>query len=205
MNLIEQKVKIIHVSPVKYIDQAARVCYKSEGEKSLIPKLLKKGHTSPLEFMDMIVEITCDRGISHELVRHRLCSFCQESTRYVDYKKELTFIIPIWAENIPSGRYLIGDCPIDVTQAELLWFNSMLEVELVYKRLRQAGWSPQKARSVLPHSLTTRIYMKANMTEWRHIFKLRRGEDVHPQMKNLMEDLFQKAQKKIPEVFSDMI
>ena len=215
---------------LKQIEIAARTCYKSEdkieyddildcrtGEyipsyhaksaRPLIQKLIKNGHEAMLEFGGMItVKFICDRGVSHELVRHRISSFAQESTRYCNYGNDehITFIIPCWFDNMAetTGTGLRGF--IIKNKEEGIWINTMLSTEVDYQLLIQNGWSPQQARSVLPNSLKTEINVSANIREWRHILKLRTANAAHPQMQELMRPLLKEFQEKIPILFDDI-
>ena len=152
------------------IERAARTCYKSEGDikegsaEILLEKLIKSEHTAMLEFADVTVRIITNRGVTHELVRHRIASFAQESTRYCNYSKEqfgheLTFIRPVFWE-FCQDKY--GK-----------WEQSMARAEKEYFELLEMGAAPQEARDVLPNALKTEICIKTNFREWRHIFKLR--------------------------------
>lgn len=192
----------------KDIEIASRTCYKSEQKitvnsyKELIPKLLSKNHEAMLEFGGMInVLFVCDRGVSHELVRHRLCSFAQESTRYCNYSTDkfdngITFIIPEWLQ-----KYSLDPNP---PREYLIWIDTMSDAEIAYNNLIYHGWTPQQARSVLPNSLKTEINISANIREWRHIFKLRTSSAAHPQMKELMIPLLNEFKSKIPILFDDI-
>jgi thymidylate synthase (FAD) len=198
----------------KEIELAARTCYQSEGKitedsyKALIAKLIKSGHEAMLEFGPSItVKFVCDRGVSHELVRHRLCDFAQESTRYCNYSKndEIVFITPPWIRNMPDpficdNSYSFNHVDVDTA----LWMESLLNSEASYLRLLELGWQPQQARAVLPNSLKTEINMKANIREWRHIFRLRCSPKAHPQMRELMIPLLQHFQRFAPELFNDI-
>ena len=160
-----------------------------------ISRLIKTGHHTPLEMASATVEITCDRGVSHELVRHRLASFNQESTRYCNYEKaqfdnEITVIRPFfWKTN--SALY--SD-----------WHRGMVNAESVYFDLLSLGATSQEARSVLPNSLKTSIIMTANMREWRHIFKLRCSKQSHPQMVQIMRPLLKEFYTRSPVIFEDI-
>ena len=226
MKLIKASYEII--TPIngeeilKQIELAARTCYKSEDKveyimnthgspsftassaRVLIPKLIKNGHEAMLEFGGAItVKFICDRGVSHELVRHRLASFAQESTRYCNYGKDehITFIIPCWLD-IKEGTI---SPRIVNTHAERWWVNHMTRSEEAYNELIKIGWSPQQARSVLPNSLKTEINVSANIREWRHILKLRTSKAAHPQMRELMCPLLDELKNKIPILFDDII
>ena len=161
-----------------------------------------------LEFGGNIhVKIICDRGVSHELVRHRLASFAQESTRYCNYGKDehIIFIIPNQLERI--NECICTDIrDIEHTsQGEAIWITNMLYSELHYNILmKDYKWTPQQARSVLPNSLKTEINISANIREWRHILKLRTSKAAHPQMRELMCPLLDELKSKIPILFDDI-
>jgi len=208
------------------LEKAIRTCYKSEkainatsadklirtGDKSII----KRGHESTLEHASMSVRFVCDRGVSHELVRHRHCSFSQESTRYVNYSPEgknndegdMQFILPSWLNtpgNTLCGKYGINhfnDCSPDTT-AEI-WMYQMDEAMSVYNWLIREGWKPEQARSVLPNSLKTEIVVTTNMRDWRHIFHLRCDKTAHPQMRELMIPLWCELAKKCPTLLDSV-
>jgi thymidylate synthase (FAD) len=206
----------------KEIELAARNCYKSEDRIAegtdllMAKKLITLGHEAMLEFGPSItVEFVCDRGVSHELVRHRLCSFAQESTRYCNYAKEehVEFIIPPWVYITPcdypiTWKNKFGTCenePIFKNAPDSRWFWSMALAERDYFRISEEGWVPQQARAVLPNSLKTDIYIKANIREWRHIFVQRTSVKAHPQMRELMIPLLYDFQILAPALFNDII
>ncbi len=186
---------------LRNIEAFGRVCYKSEGnitEDSAAPfiqRLLKRGHESVIEHEKITVKIICDRGVSHEIVRHRIASYSQESTRYCNYSKdkfgnELTFIKPLfWKED--SQEYKI-------------WADQMRIVEENYIKLIQLGVAPEQARSILPNSLKTEIVVTMNLREWRHFFKLRTDERAHPQMREISIPLLKKMCELLPPVFEDL-
>lgn len=192
--------------------------YKAVSARHLIEKLISRGHEAMLEFGGMIaVKFICDRGISHELVRHRVASFAQESTRYCNYSKDehIQFIIPNWIEDLKEGIY--NDVQITTNVDEVQWLSLMLNAEHCYNNLinqinpitnkidlRCRKWSPQEARSVLPNSLKTEINVSANIREWRHIFKLRTATGAHPQLRELMCPLLDEFKTKIPILFDDI-
>lgn len=198
------------------IEQAGRTCYKSEDritEDSAIGfcrHVLSRGHLSVIEHESFSVRFVIDRGVSHELVRHRLCAFSQESTRYCNYRGGVEFIIPPWCAGaacdsevsrkdvlIHSQAYL-GSTSID------RWIWAMAAAEDCYLALLEKGWSPQQARSVLPNSLKTEIVCTANLREWRHILTLRCSPAAHPQMREVMVPLLRELQAKLPVVFDDI-
>lgn len=189
---------------LKRIERAGRTCYKSEDKitdesaPAFIKKILAMGHESVIEHEKVTVRIVCDRGVTHELVRHRLCAFSQESTRYCDYHKngEIQVIEPcFWPKNT--------DVP-EIEDKWILWRSAMIDAEHRYNMLRDMGASPQEARSVLPNSLKTEIVVTANLREWRHIFRLRTSRKAHPQMREVMIPLLAEFKERIPVVFDDI-
>jgi thymidylate synthase (FAD) len=194
------------------IDYAARTCYQSDMSRAtrarFIRNLVKNGHHSVLEHGHITVEFTTDRGVSHELVRHRLASYSQESTRYCDYGGEVTFVIPSWFEH-PLSEYqsLVDEDPTsaEFDGAELLWLEHMIAAEKAYQNLREHGcWTPQQARSVLPNSLKTSIVVTANPREWRHILELRTSPAAHPDIRALMLPLLSDFARLAPLLFGDI-
>lgn len=187
------------------IEQVARTCYKSEGkiqegsDAKMVASLIKSGHEAMLEHASVTVKFVVDRGISHELVRHRLASFAQESTRYCNYSKddfgsEITFIIPEYLEYKSEGWNI--------------WKESMKQAEDAYFKMLDFGLSPQQARAVLPNSLKTEVVMTANLREWRHFFKLRALGTTgkpHPQMLEVTVPLLEDFKQMIPVVFDDLV
>jgi len=194
------------------IEKAGRICYKSESPerwdetKKFVTSLIKKGHESVIEHFNITVKFVVDRGVTHELVRHRLASYSQESTRYCNYKGGVTFIIPPWT-NFLSGTFTDSSNCVeywDSTKSERIWFCAMVNAEADYQNLLKEGWTPQQARSVLPNSLKTEIVMTANLREWRHVFKLRTSPAAHPQMREIMMPLLEEFKRLIPAVFDDI-
>lgn len=191
---------------LRRIEAAGRTCYKSE---SLVPasefvqKILKSGHESVIEHESISVRIICDRGVTHEIVRHRLVAYSQESTRYCNYKGGVTFVIPPWMD-IKPGEYEYGDPLLTGSLPDLIWRKSLYDAEYSYIELLKLGWSPQQARSVLPNSLKTEIVMTANIREWRHILKLRTPKAAHPQMREVMIPILKEFKHIIPILFDDI-
>lgn len=186
---------------LKRIERAGRTCYKSEDKitdesaPAFVKKILFMGHESVLEHEKVTVRVVCDRGVTHEIVRHRLCAFSQESTRYCDYHKsgEIQVIDPcFW----PAG--------FEHEDTRGLWLNAMVNAERIYNVLREHGASPQEARSVLPNSLKTEIVVTADLREWRHIFRLRTSKRAHPQMREIMVPLLAEFKSRIPVIFDDI-
>lgn len=216
MNLIHASYEILTPiealkSALSLLETAGRVCYKSEDKitpvsaEPFIKGIIQRGHESVIEHISLSVRFVVDRGVSHELVRHRLASFSQESTRYCNYgKKGVTFVIPPWC-SISPGEYGIGTPVRSYVTADSLWFQSMWEAAISYNLLLQQGWTPQQARSVLPNSLKTEVVMTANLREWRHILNLRTSKVAHPQMLEVMIPLLRELQSILPVIFGDIV
>ena len=158
---------------------------------------LLKYITAPTEFhvKRTTVKFICDRGVSHEFVRHRVFSFAQESTRYCNYTKdkfnnELTFIIPCWIKDLKEGTYY-AYCEYHHSKndASKRWFDSCMSSEFVYTNLIEEGWKPQEARTILPNSLKTELIMTGFNDDWQNFFKLRCAPNAHPQAKELADML----------------
>lgn len=183
------------------IELTGRVCYKSEGKITpdsaggFVRRILANGHESVLEHEKLTVRIICDRGVTHELVRHRIASYSQESTRYCNYslnkyENELTFIRPFfWNDDPEKFR---------------IWEEAMAAAERSYLELTARGATPQEARSVLPNSLKTEIVATMDLREWRHFFKLRAAPAAHPQMREVAVPLLKAFQEAVPVVFEDI-
>ena len=205
MKIIEPSVELIgeidSEKIMKHIEMAGRVCYKSESRISdksaekFIANIIKSGHESVIEHVSITFKIICDRGITHEIVRHRLASYSQESSRYCDYSAdkfsgELTFIKPcFWTEDDENF---------------LLWKKTMQILEENYLAMRKNGARPEQARSILPNSLKTEIFMTANLREWRHFLKLRTANRAHPQMREVALKIYKILNEKLPIIFADI-
>lgn len=210
MKIIEPSYEIItpldeveSIRRLKQLESAARTCYKSEELTStdetsaivLIRKLIGRNHFAMLEHGSITVRFIIDRGVSHELVRHRIASFAQESTRYCNYSKD----------KFDNEITVIRPCYLDKKSAEYdIWKRAMEYAENSYFDLLCKGQSPQEARAVLPNSLKTELVVTANYREWRHIFELRCGKAAHPQMQKIMVPLYRELRRKIPIVFDDI-
>ena len=185
------------------IERAGRTCYKSEGKigdgsaEKFIAAIIKRGHESVLEHEKITVRFICDRGVTHELVRHRIASFSQESTRYCNYSQdrfgsELTFIKPcFWEEGKDDDKIA-------------LWTSAMENIEKTYNEMISLGAKPEEARSILPNSLKTEIVVTMNMREWRHYFKLRTAPAAHPQIREISNMLLEEFKAKLPVLFGDI-
>lgn len=197
--IIETKFKGVDV--LKSIERAGRTAYKSEGKinnesyKAFIKMIIENGHEAVLEHQSISVRVICDRGVSHEIVRHRIASYTQESTRYCNYANEkfgneLTFIKPCFWNN-DSDEYK-------------LWKDTMFNIEKKYMQLIKMGAHPQEARSILPNSLKTEIFITMNLREWRHFFKLRTSLNAHPQMQEVANMILNLFKKKVPIIFDNV-
>jgi len=231
MKLIKSSFEILTnidgIKLCKDIELISRTCYRSESKITetsyldFIPKLISRGHFAMLEFGGMItVKFIVDRGVSHELVRHRLSSFAQESTRYCNYGKgeHIQFIIPSWLY-IQEGIIDLDTAYNDYSEYDgsLQWISDCINCERNYlNKVNQINpktgkvdknfkkWTPQEARSVLINSLKTEINMSANIREWREIFKQRTSNAAHPQMQEVMRPLLDEFKQLIPILFNDI-
>lgn len=203
MKTIKASAHILAATPnlEEIIELAGRTCYKSEDKITLdsaeafVAKIRSINHESVLEHGSITVKFIVDRGVSHELVRHRVASFSQESTRYCNYSKdkfgnELTFIEPCFWD---SDGMMLNE-----------WHRACLNAEETYLWMLANGAKAQEARSILPNSLKTEVVMTANPREWRHVFKLRCAEAAHPQMREVMIPLRDEFIQKWPALFKDL-
>lgn len=183
------------------LEKCGRICYKSEGKitegsaDKFISNIIARGHESVLEHCSVTVKFICDRGVSHEIVRHRMASYSQESTRYCNYSQgrfdgEITVIEPCY---LKQG-----------TEAYEAWKNACQKAEDSYFYLLGYGLSPQEARAVLPISLKTEIVMTANIREWRHFFRMRCSGAAHPQMREVAWQALEGFCKEMPVLFEDI-
>jgi len=186
----------------KTLEQVARTCYKSEDKitedssTKLLNRLINVGHEAMIEFFDITVLFVCDRATSQSIVRHRLASYAQESTRYCNYGKdkfdnEVAFIEPFWLENVSK-------------EEQTIFLETVKKTEDAYLELLNKGWKPEQARVVLPSTLKTEINVKMNLREWRHFFKLRTAKNAHPQIQELAIPLLKKFHEKLPVIFEDI-
>lgn len=190
------------VDELKHIERIGRVCYKSEdkitedGEsaRKFVQMIIDRGHEAMIEHSLLSVKFIVDRGVSHELVRHRIASFAQESTRYCNYSKDkfdngVTFIKPLFFHDETYQK----------------WLLAMSLSESAYLDLLSQGATPQEARSVLPNSTKTEIVISANYREWRNFFKLRTAVAAHPQMREVTIPLLRELKERLPIIFDDII
>jgi thymidylate synthase (FAD) len=213
MILVKPSIKFMWMTdnPLNKIEEAGRVAYKSEARItsdsviSFVKMLLKNGHESVLEHASMSYKVICDRGVSHEIVRHRLFSYTQESTRYCNYKSGVTFIIPSWLDIAPGEYKGPDDFLVTRVSTTYLWFYELLRSETAYTELLKMGWVPQQARSVLPNALKTEIVITGNFREWRHFFKLRTAKEAHPQMQEVAKMILEDITKKTTVIFDEYL
>jgi thymidylate synthase (FAD) len=215
LKIVEQSVKLIGLmhpclfskeagdyvtdfDPQKLIEHAGRVCYKSEDKITLdsaskfVEMIAVNQHESVLEHSCASFLIVCDRGVSHEIVRHRIASFSQESTRYCNYGKE------------KFGKEITVIKPPGLTAQQYIFWKDVCEMsEARYLTLLDTGATPQIARSVLPTCLKTEVVMTANFREWKHFLKLRTSPKAHPQMQEIammIEDFLKDVAPTVFEV-----
>ena len=183
------------------LERIGRVCYKSEGNiregsaEKFLRNIVAQGHESVIEHESVTMKVLCDRGVTHEIVRHRIASYSQESTRYCNYSKEkfqgeLTFIRPFFWESDPEK---FG-----------VWKRAMESAERAYLALMDLGATAQEARSVLPNSLKTELVVTMDLREWRHFFRLRTSAAAHPQMRELTLPLLAAFREAVPVVFDGL-
>ncbi len=207
MNIVSASYEILTpiseggIKELQHIEKVGRVCYKSEdkitedGEsaKKFVKMLIDKMHEAMIEHSSLSVKFVVDRGVSHELVRHRIASFAQESTRYCNYSKDkfdnsVTFIKPFFFDDVKYQR----------------WLSAMADAESAYFDLLNSGATPQEARSVLPNSTKTEITITANYREWRSFFKLRTAKAAHPSMREVTIPLLKELKERLPIIFDDI-
>ena len=200
MKIVESSVKILdHLDGngiLQKLELCGRVCYKSEDKitddsaEQFVRMLIKRGHESVLEHVSVTVKFVVDRGVSHEIVRHRIASYNQESTRYCRYGDGIAVIQP---PGIERG-----------TNAYLNWYFGTQNTETAYRDMLSSGISPQIARSVLPTCVKTEIVMTANLREWRHFLRLRMDKSAHPQIREIACKLYDQLAERVPVVFEDL-
>ena len=213
MNIINPSVKLIEAPTyremLRKIERIGRVCYKSEDKitdtsaEQFIRSIIKRGHESVIEHEIISVCVTCDRGVTHEIVRHRLASYAQESTRYCNYSSE-KFDGHISVIDIASGFGW------DLNKAEdrkkyNIWHSAMEQADKHYLQMIEAGAKPEEARSVLPNSTKTEIVMTMNLREWRHFIRLRGSKAAHPQIRQITEMIRAIFVHNYPVFFGDCV
>lgn len=193
---------------LKKIERIGRVCYKSEDKindgsaERFIRSIIKSGHESVIEHESISVRVTCDRGVTHEIVRHRIASYSQESTRYCNYTAD-KFGNQISCIDLATGfRYDLNN-EADQKKYEI-WNRAMEAAEQYYFEMIQAGAKPEEARSILPNSLKTEIVMTMNMREWRHFIRLRGSRAAHPQIVEITKMIQKEFAQRYPVFFEDL-
>ncbi|MBR2797242.1 MAG: FAD-dependent thymidylate synthase [Clostridia bacterium] len=192
------------------ITKAGRVAYQSdrEGEEeTFVRNLIRRGHESVLEHAKVSVVVACDRGVTHETVRHRIASYTQESTHYINYaggkfKGDITYIAIMGGIQREKAMAHLSAQQIGVIVAE--WMEACRDAEKHYNRMIELGATPRIARSVLNNSTKAQIVITMNMREWRHFFKLRSAANAHPQMREVAEMLLEAFKSAIPVIFDDI-
>jgi len=186
------------------IEKAGRICYRSENKitddsaHKFIKNLIKLGHESVIEHCSITVKIICDRGVSHEIVRHRIASYSQESTRYCNYthdkfENELCFIEPCFWNNDLENESL-----------KEIWLESLRMIEENYFNMIELGAKPEEARSILPNSLKTEMFVTMNLRAWRHFLKLRINKKSHPQIREIANIVLKEFTENLPIFFDDI-
>lgn len=212
MQVIKPSIEIIDMEDyekiVKKIERIGRVCYKSEGKitedsaEKFIKGLLTRQHESVIEHENVTVLFVCDRGVTHEIVRHRIASYSQESTRYCNYSGD-KFDNQITVIDLASGFQYDLSKENDKAKYEV-WTKAMENAEQSYFRMLELGATPQEARSVLPNSLKTEIVVTMNLRSWRNFFRLRVDSHAHPQMREVATMLYEEFKKRLPVFVADL-
>mgnify|MGYP001602139841 CR=1 FL=1 len=209
MKIIKPSIEVLDILDqtviLKRLELVGRTCYKSEDKITdtscveFVRKIIKSGHHAIVEHYNIAVKVICDRGVTHEIVRHRISSYAQESTRYCNYGSgkfgnEITVIDPCF--------WRISNFQVDSKM--ILWRQAMENAEKIYLLLIEHGATPQEARSVLPNSLKTEIIMTMNLREWRHFLTLRTSKAAHPQMREIANMILSEFKSKLPVIFEDI-
>jgi len=185
------------VAMLRRIETFARISHRSEDrqtddswERFIQAVVLQHADWSVTEHCSATVIFRLDRGVTHELVRHRIGAYTQESTRFVNYgNKEIEFIIPEFADNEMAFKS---------------WQNSVMEAETSYKLLLKYGAAPQIARSVLPNATASTIAVTYNLRNWRHVFMMRTTKETHPDLRRVMIPLLQEFKQRVPLLYDDV-
>jgi thymidylate synthase (FAD) len=194
---------------LKKIERIGRVCYKSEDKikedsaEGFVRGIIKRGHESVIEHESISVKVICDRGVSHEIVRHRIASYSQESTRYCNYT-EGKFNGHISVIDIATGFGWDLNDPTDEKKYRI-WFHAMMDADLHYQEMIAAGAKAEEARSVLPNSTKTELVMTMDLREWRHFIRLRGSKAAHPQMQEVAHMIAAEFAKRYPVFFEDCV
>lgn len=200
------------------LEKIGRTCYKSENKitsssaDAFIEMLVEKGHWAMLEHRSVSIRFICDRGVSHEIVRHRVASYAQESTRYCDYSKSkfdgsiavinMKDVMAMEVGKVHDGAMITLE---HATEWLHIWTSAIRDAEEAYIKLRKAHCPAQLARSVLPNSLKTEIVVTMNLREWYHFFTLRTAAAAHPQMQELTIPLLRRFQEWFPMIYGGVL
>jgi thymidylate synthase (FAD) len=189
---------------LRQVEQAGRISHRSEQkmtddsfQRFIEAVVLKHGDWSIVEHANVTVQLRVDRGITHEIVRHRLFSFTQESTRFCNYNKVIGELEVIYPEDTPENT--------PEEQPDEDWLFAIKTAEAVYFRLLEKGWKPESARSVLPTCLASTIVITGNLRQWRHFFLMRTTRETHPDCRLIAIPLLNKFQTSIPLLFEDIV
>jgi len=205
MNIIEPSVEIL--TPIdadtvyKHLERCGRVCYKSEDKidtgsaEKFLRRIVRSGHESVLEHYDITFKVVCDRAVSHQIVRHRIASYSQESQRYCNYTKDgfnhsVSFVAPMWYDSRPEQA--------------AIWTRACREAEDAYFRLIEGGCTPQEARAVLPNCTKTELVCTMNVRELRHFLRLRTSKAADPSIRTVAWMLLITLKFKLPALFEDI-
>lgn len=219
VELIRPSVSILQMTenPLQLIEKAGRTCYKSEDKITtdsagpFVARLIRSGHESVLEHASATVRIITSRRVTHQLVRHRIASYSQESQRYCDYGGKVRFIIPEWMQDVPYDDMVNGTMinwegrvPVMVGSCAMRWLYACDDAAATYMDLRQCGLPPEDARDVLPNCTATEIVTSMNFRAWRHAFKERTAKNADKEMRRVMRPLLDQFKARIPVVFDDI-
>jgi thymidylate synthase (FAD) len=188
------------IQMLRFIEKQARISHRSEDAQTedswkrfITAVVIGHGDWSVTEHASVTATIRVDRGVTHELVRHRLFSFTQESTRFVRYHGNMEFIVPALAERIEDPVFME------------LWTKGMEQAEENYGRAISQNWRPQEARSLLPNALAATIAVTGNLRNWRHFFLMRTSKETHPDFRRITVPMLAEFKRLIPLLYDDIV
>ena len=213
IRVVKTSAELLAITPAsdKLIEMAGRVCYKSEDKitkdssEKFIKMILKRGHESVIEHSSATIKVVCDRGISHEIVRHRIASYSQESTRYCNYGDDGITVIAPDGIGVKEGEYdddSIYNFAVDTP--ERIWLEAALFANTSYLEMLDAGCKPEIARSVLPTCLKTEIVITYNFRQWRHFFRQRTSNKAHPDAQKVAVACYKILKNEAPAIFGEL-
>ena len=233
MKIVKPYAKIVDsdslTEALSRIEYAARISHGSEdaqtadsAERFIRAVVLQHGDWSVVEHVSVSVEFLVDRGITHEIVRHRIASYTQSSTRFINYAKKMppAFIYPKPEVHCNACHSEVNDGPcwsyvghgswthqLDGREClyDATWLKAIAEAEAAYVGLLAKGWRPQEARSVFPNALSSKIMMTCNLRSWRHFFLMRTSKEAHPQMRQVTIPLLAEFQRLVPVLYEDIV